>query len=154
MFSSEDLTALIVHAKATTYVGDGTPGVPSRVGSKDLRFHAGGFSYHDSYFGGADFIGEEAVHYEQRPVWAMNYYGYLLDPQRIDAVTAGRIIKISLTEMYREGRFLGGWTHRVGELVYVDESTGGTDRFHGMEYIHNLAGQRLYELRYHGGMIR
>jgi hypothetical protein len=31
------------------------------------------------------------------PVWAMNYYGYLLRPDLIDASTAGAVIKTALT---------------------------------------------------------
>lgn len=152
--SLEDLTAFIVRAKAATYVGDGAHLLPSRPGSIDLQYHEGGLAYHDSYFGGADFLGEEVVYREHRPIWAMNYYGYLLDPQRIDAATAGRVIKVALTALYGCGRFLGGWQHQVEALTYVDESVGGTDRFHGEEHIQDEAGRRLYELRYHGGLIR
>lgn len=37
--------------------------------------------YHDTYFGGTQFIGEEVV-YEagsEKPMWGMNYYGVTLD---------------------------------------------------------------------------
>lgn len=154
MISLTDLTAFIVRAKAATYVGDGTQLLPSRPDSIDLQYHEGSFAYHDSYFGGSDFLGEEVVYCERHPVWAMNYHGYLLDPEHIDGATAGRVIKAALTAMYQNGRFLGGWRHRVGELTYLDESFGETDRFHGVEHIQDAAGQRLYELRYHGGLIR
>ena len=36
--------------------------------------------YHDAYFGGTDFIGEEVVYDEnQTPIWAMNYHGVTLN---------------------------------------------------------------------------
>ena len=75
VFTLEDLTAFIVQAKAATYVGGGTKSLSRRPGSHDLEFHAGVFSYLDSYFGGTDFLGQEVVYYEARPVWVMNYCG-------------------------------------------------------------------------------
>ncbi len=110
----KDLNSFVVHAKAATYVGGGTRSLSYRPGSHDLQFHEGSFSYLDSYFGGADFIGQEVVYFEGRPVWAMNYYGRILEPARIEAQEAGQVIQHSLSEMYRQGRFLGGFEHAVG----------------------------------------
>jgi hypothetical protein len=154
MISLTDLTAFIVRAKAASYVGDGAHLLPSRPDSIDLQYHEGPLAYHDSYFGGSDFLGEEVVYVERHPVWAMNYYGYLLDPDQIDGAIAGRVIKASLTALYQNGRFLGGWHHQVDALTYRDENVGDVDRFHGVEHIQDATGRRLYELRYHGGLIR
>jgi hypothetical protein len=154
MIDLAELTSFVVRAKAATYVSDGGQAPPSRPGSHDLRFQDGPFAYHDSYFGGADFLGQEVVYREQRPVWAMNYHGYLLDPGRIDAATAGSVIKAALGAMYAQGRFLGGWTFNHGHLTYVDESVGAADRFSGVEHVAGPTGDRLYELRYHGGLVR
>ena len=36
--------------------------------------------YHDTYFGGTNFMGEEVVYEENdTPIWGMNYYGVTLD---------------------------------------------------------------------------
>lgn len=153
MISTEELAAFIVRAKSATYVGNGIHLLPTRPESVDLQYHEAALIYHDSYFGGSDFLGEEVVYHEHQPVWAMNYYGYLLDPSRIDAAAAGRVIKLALATLYRQGRFLGGWTQQVDELTYVDENTGDPTRFHGIEWILDSADRRLYELRYHGGLI-
>jgi len=112
--SLELLNAFIVRAKAATYVGSGAKSLSRRPGSHDLEYHQGAFAYQDSYFGGSDFIGEESVYFEGRPVWAMNYYGRILDPERITAAEAGQVIKESLSAMYREGRFLGGFEQVAG----------------------------------------
>ena len=115
----EELNAFIVRAKAATYVGDGEPVSPCRQGSHDLRFEDGPWTYHDSYFGGSDFIGEEVVYFEGKPVWAMNYYGRILRADLITAAQAGGMIKASLSRMYTEGRFLGGFqAHRTGPYLY------------------------------------
>ena len=149
----QGLNAFIVRAKAATYVGDGQHVTSSRAGSHDLRFTDGEWSYHDSYFGGADFLGEEVVYWEGTPVWAMNYYGRILREELLTAAQAGQMIKASLSRMYGEGRFLGGFVHTEGDLTYIDASEGNTEHFHGREVIRR--GEELaYELLYHGGMIR
>jgi hypothetical protein len=148
-----ELNAFIVRAKAATYVGSGEPAESSRLGSHDLRFTDGKWTYHDSYFGGADFIGEEVVYFEDKPVWAMNYYGYILRDDLLSAAQAGQMIKASLSRMYREGRFLGGFKHTENGLTYVDTSEGNADHFHGREFIRR-GQETAYELVYHGGSIR
>ena len=147
------LNDFIVRAKAATYVGDGTPVSPCRLGSHDLRFDEQPWAYHDSYFGGSDFIGEEVVYFEGRPVWAMNYYGRILRADLITAAQAGQMIKASLSHMYSEGRFLGGFEHSEHDLTYVDASSGTVDNFHGREQILRRQ-ETAYELEYHGGLIK
>src|SRR5215216_6645483 len=131
----DTLSAFIVRAKAATYVGDGE------------------WAYHESYFGGAEFIGEEVVYFAEKPIWAMNYYGYVLRDDLLTGAQAGQMIKASLSGMYQEGRFLGGFQHKENDLTYVDASEGNTERFHGREIIRRQQ-ELAYELLYHGGMIR
>jgi Domain of unknown function (DUF5680) len=148
-----ELNAFIVRAKAATYVGDGEHVSPCRLGSHDLRFSDGEWTYHDSYFGGSDFIGEEVVYLAGKPVWAMNYYGRILHDNLLTAAQAGQMIKASLSRMYKEGRFLGGFEHADQNLTYVDVSEGSPDSFHGREFIRREQ-EIAYELVYHGGLIR
>jgi hypothetical protein len=152
-FFREQLNAFIVRAKAATYVGGGAKSPPCRPGSHDLQFHDGPFSYLDSYFGGADFVGEEVVYHEGEPVWAMNYYGRILEPAMITPAEAGQIIQESLSRMYQEGRFLGGFEYVAGNGTYVDTSEGNVSSFHGKEWIVR-GGVRVYELVYHGGLVK
>jgi hypothetical protein len=149
----QELNSFIVKAKAATYVGDGQEAKSCRLGSHDLVFRNGSFSYLDSYFGGQDFIGEEIVYHNDEPVWALNYYGRVLDPEKITAAQAGAMIKESLSLMYQEGRFLGGFEHTSGEFTYHDTSQGDPESFTGKEWI-TRAGETVYELVYHGGLIK
>jgi len=110
-FSLDQLNTFIVRAKAATYVGGGAKSLSHRPGSHDLQFHEGAFSYLDSYFGSADFLGQEVVYFEGKPVWVMTYYGRVLEPSLITAAETGQIIQESLSRMYEEGRFLGGFEH-------------------------------------------
>ncbi|MFE9660740.1 MULTISPECIES: DUF5680 domain-containing protein [unclassified Streptomyces] len=146
------LESFIVRAKSSTYVGGAGKVAPLRTASHDLEYREGELIYRDSYFGGTDFLGQETVHSAGRPIWGMNYYGYLLT-DAIDAFTAGETIKAALTALYAEGRFLGGFRHTAGALTYVDETLGEVNRFRGVEHIATADGTLVYELRYHGGRI-
>lgn len=148
-----DLQSFIVTAKAASYMA-GAPHAsrPSRLASHDISFERGAFSYLDSYFGGTDFIGQETVWHDDEPVWAMNYHGRVLDPERIDGARAGAVIKDALSALYRQDRFLGGFRHEHEFGVYLDENEGDYLGFRGVERI-LVHGVEAYRLDYHGGRI-
>jgi len=148
-----ELVKFVVKAKRSTYVGDGSIAGPSRVGSRDLTFAAGAWEYRDSYFGGSDFVGQEVVWFDGEPVWAMNYYGWIEEPELIDAERTGATIKEALGAMYAEGRFLGGFAFDGAHGRYVDESRGSVAHFEGNEVI-DVGGVAAYCLTYAGGLIR
>jgi hypothetical protein len=154
--STIDLDALhrfVVRAKQATYVGTGKQLLPYRLGSHDLQYDDDDWTYHDSYLGESDFIGQEIVYRSRTVVWGMNYFGRILHPERITSAQAGQIIRVSLSKMYTEGRFLGGFEHREGGFRYVDTSEGDVASFRGREWIAREA-QVVYELVYHGGVVR
>jgi len=147
------LHAFVVSAKRATYVGNGERAEPSRTGSHDLTFAVGSLRYRDSYFGGTDFLGQEVVWQDDTPIWAMNYYGYILRPDLLDAARAGATIKAALSAMYEQGRFLGGFEWAGPHGVYRDGSTGGIEHFKGREVI-EVAGVEAYALDYFGGLVK
>lgn len=148
-----ELEKFIVRAKTATYVGSGAHSLSRRPASHDLEFHESPFAYLDSYFGGSDFIGEEVVYYNDQPVWAMNYYGRILEPAHITGAEAGLAIKESLSHMYQEGRFLGGFEYTTEHGIYHDTNQGDFSSFTGREWIER-DGLTVYELHYHGGLIK
>ncbi len=151
-YSLEDLKNFIVKAKSKTYVAGSAPNAAYRPAAHDIEFKEGDFAYLDSYYGGQDFIGEEVVFYKGEAIWAMNYYGYILNPDLITPAHAGHMIQVSLTRMYQEGRFLDGTRHTEGKYTYIDTSSGDVMRFKGEEWIERNA-TRVYELHYHGGRV-
>lgn len=146
------LENFIIKAKSSCYVGDGVVAASCRTDSHDLEFTGGKLKYLDSYFGGTNFLGQEVVWRNDKAVWALNYYGYIVEPKLINSEQAGDIIKQSLSLLYKENRFLGGFEHNVGEYIYRDTNSGDVNRFMGTELI-LLNGQRVYQLDYHGGEI-
>lgn len=149
----DDLERFIVEAKSYTYAGDGKKSLSYRPNSLDLQFHQPPLAYLDSYFGGTDFLGQEVVYFEGRAVWVMNYYGYILRPELIAASDAGRVIKASLSQLYLEKRFLGGFEYQVDDYSYTDTNEGDFRHFKGLEWI-SYRGDRVYELVYHGGLVK
>jgi hypothetical protein len=148
-----DLEAFVVRAKSATYVGSGAAAESSRLGSHDMTFASDEWLYRDSYFGGTDFLGQETVWLRAEPVWAENYYGYILRPDLIDATQAGATIKAALSAMYQEGRFLGGFDWAGPHGRYQDQSLGDVSHFHGREVI-LVSGVEAYALDYCGGLIK
>lgn len=148
----KNLNTFIVRAKSATYVGGGEHAVSCRPGSHDLKFTDGDWYYLDSYFGGRDFIGQEVVYSAGKPVWAMNYYGHILQPDLILPSQAGQVIKASLSVLYTEGRFLGGFKNQHEEFTYIDTNEGNVASFRGREFICR-GSETVYELFYHGGLI-
>jgi hypothetical protein len=134
-------------------VGGGQRADASRPGSHDLIHERGSWRYRDSYFGGTDFMGQEVVWFEDEPIWAMNYYGYITRPDLIGAAAAGATIKAALSSMYAEGRFLGGYRWEGPHGIYTDTSEGNAAHFHGRETI-TVGGVEAYALDYAGGLIK
>lgn len=153
MIDLDSLHQFIVTAKANTYAGNGKASLSYRPKSHDLQFHDNDFAYLDSYFGGTDFLGQEVVYFQGEAVWAMNYYGRILEPNLINSSEAGKIIKGSLIELYKQGRFLGGFEHTTALGIYTDTNEGTLISFTGKEWI-TRATAKVYELLYHGGLIK
>ncbi len=145
----QNLLAFIVAAKKATYVGSGSQVLPSRQGSHDLTFDAQPYAYRDSYFGGTDFIGQEVVWLNAEPIWAMNYYGYILRPDLITPIQAGNTLKTALSLPHAQGRLLDNFEFNNYKIT----SQGSVSRFSGIEFI-RVDGALAYQLDYHGGLLK
>ena len=149
----DELTAVIVEAKAATYVGGGNKVPASRAGAHDLSWQSGDWRYLDSYFGGTDFLGQEVMWHCGQPVWSMSYYGYIKRGDLIDGERAGATIKAALSALYAEGRFLGGFDWSGPHGRYMDRSEGSAAQFRGREVI-LVDGVEAYALDYFGGLVK
>ncbi len=73
------LTGFLIYAKKQTYANSNAPKLnSSRLGSNDYHFEeeieGEIMTYHDTYFGGIKFMGEEVVYRRDNiPKWGMNY---------------------------------------------------------------------------------
>ena len=152
-FSVKALHEFVVKAKANSYVSRAPKCLPSRLGSQDIQFQDGQYHYLDSYYGGTDFIGQEVVVHEATPIWAMNYYGRIIEPSIYDSERAGNVIIESLSKLYKSGTFLGNSSNDTEWGTYVDTNEGDVTCFSGYEWI-EWHETKVFELKYHGGLIR
>ena len=74
------LKNFLIEAKKQTYANANIEKSPSsRLNSNDYEYRNENMIYHDTYFGGTKFIGEEIVYIDNQTFWGMNYYGITLD---------------------------------------------------------------------------
>ena len=71
----------------------------------DYEYTDGTMTYHDTYFGGTDFIGEEVVYDEnQTPIWAMNYHGVTLNEnlseEAVDSALRPALMKVGEDDIF------------------------------------------------------
>ena len=143
-----DQIAFLIRAKHNTYAGKGHEVKASRVASHDYAYEEKEYSYYDTYLGGEQFAGEEAVWYSGEPVWSMNYVGRVLG-EHFD-------IKFLREVLYHvpEGKpFRGPEIYTKGDYHYHCKVEGGFVWYQGYEEIFYL-DEKVYECYFHGGVIR
>jgi len=150
----EELKAFLSAANKATYANREAPKSESlRPSSEDYHFEQGDLTYHDTYFGSRDFIGEEVVYKAGKPMWAMNYYGYVLK-EEISTGDAYKILRPALMQEYDDILPVRGPREYLeGEYTYRNSVEGILDRFTGVEEI-LLSNEPVYRCWYHGGVIR
>ena len=74
----EELIQFRIQAGRSTYAAQLNQTESTRFDSHDFRYEEGGYVYRDSYIGGEQFAGEEAIWKNGHVVYAMNYLGRVL----------------------------------------------------------------------------
>jgi hypothetical protein len=126
--------------------------VPStRPKSEDYHYEKGNLTYHDTYFGGRNFIGEEIVYKDGEPVWGMNYYGFIIDPN----MNEGDIyvfLRKALMQVGSDIPVRGPQSFSDGDWSYAFNSDGGFEHLSGQEEIFHK-GAVVYRAFVHAGFI-
>lgn len=152
----EKILKFLVDAKKQTYANENVKKLDSsRRGSSDYEYSDGEMIYHDTYFGGLSFMGEEVVYINNDvPCWGMNYYGITLDTN----LSEDAIDKALRPALMMVGSFddiipvRGPKEYKNGDYKYVFEVNGDIENFDGLERIYK-DDIIVYELRCHGGFI-
>lgn len=150
------LKDFLIEAKKQTYANGNVKKVESsRLNSFDYEYTDGAMIYHDTYFGGTDFIGEEVVYDEnQTPIWAMNYHGITFN-ENLSEEVVNNSLRPALMKVGEDDVLpLRGPREFVnGKYKYTFKVTGDLNNFEGEELI--VKGkEKVYYLKCHGGRIR
>lgn len=145
---NDKLIKFLVEAKKVTYAGSGVKTTPTRFKSNDYEYIQDNKIYHDTYFGGSNFIGEEIVYVNEIPFWAMNYIGRATgDNFKID------FLKEALKNTSLEMPYRGPGSFKKDEYEYICEVNGDINWFQGKEII-MYNNEEIYESFFHGGLIK
>ena len=152
--SVKELTVFLGEANKSTYANKDAPkAVSTRLKSEDYHFEKGGLIYHDTYFGGRDFIGEEIVYKSKKPVWGANYFGFIFD-ENVGEKDVYNFLRQALMQEYDdEIPIRGPVKFSDGEWGYTFSVKGALGNFAGKEEI-SLNGRIVYRCFVHGGFIK
>ena len=142
----------LIRAKKSTFAGNGTKIESSRPNSKDLMYAEGELKYIDTYLGGANFAGEEALWKDDVPFWSMNYIGRLLsDDASIEMLM--KFLTEALLLVPTEHPYRGPLQYDNGDFSYKCIVNGDFYWFSGTEAIF-YKNNKVYELLFHGGDVK
>ena len=135
----ERLYNFLIEAKKQTYANENVEKkAPSRKGSHDYEYRNGEMTYHDTYFGGTNFMGEEVVYIDsETPLWGMNYYGVTLD-KSLTEEAVDKALRPALMLVGQDGILpvRGPKEYVNGEYKYTFEVDGDLEYFIGTETIY------------------
>ena len=146
-FAREALIGFLIRAKKSTYAAKAGIVDPCREASHDAACTEGDYRYLDTYLGGKQFSGEEAVWIKGVPSWAMNYTGRVTGEG-----FSGDFLKEALLLVPREYPYRGPLYYQQGTHAYHTVIQGDFDWYSGIEEIF-VEGRKVYECMFHGGSI-
>ena len=112
-------------------------------------------TYHDTYFGGTRFIGEEVIYFDNNPLWGMNYYGVALD-ETLGEEAMDNALRPALMRVGEDKDIIpirGPKEFINGEFRYLFDVIGDINNFNGVETIYKN-NVKIYELKCTGGLIK
>lgn len=77
----DELIEFRLEANINTYAAFMNETDSTRLDSHDFRYTNGYYTYHDTYVGGEQFAGEEAIWKKGKAEYAMNYLGRVLEKE-------------------------------------------------------------------------
>lgn len=146
-FTDEKVIDFLIRAKKSTYAGKGDETKPSRPNSHDLEYIEDDLKYIDTYLGGKQFSGEEALWKNNVPFWAMNYTGRVLSEE-----FSGNFLKEVLRLVTKDNPYRGPIIYQRGQYKYHCIINGDFKWFQGYEEIY-YNNSKTYECFFHGGKI-
>ena len=147
-----NLARFIVKAKRNTYAS-GKPPKKLEDGFEEFEYAEGDYSYRDRYYARDPnpFGGQEVVWKDKKPIWIMNYYGFVIS-EKIPNKEIYPFLRKAMSLVNEKTPFRGPTTLKEGKFKYVNNVSGNVNKFKGTEKI-LFNGKEVYQLDYHGGTL-
>lgn len=148
----EELLQFLLKARTKTYAGDGGKVQQVFKGSSQLEYKEGDWFYRDLYYtGNGIFMGVEVVHYQDKPIWSMSYYGNFkgMTEEEMD-----KILREALMANWQETRTWKKvvWEKEGYKYVCEPDFEGSIEELAGIEKVFK-GDKELYRFFYGGGLI-
>ncbi|MCQ2483433.1 MAG: DUF5680 domain-containing protein [Clostridia bacterium] len=137
-----------LEANVNTYAAYMNETASTRLDSHDFTYSNGPYTYHDTYVGGEQFAGEEAIWYEGKSQYAMNYMGRVISQN-----FSGDFLKEALRAADVNMPYRGPTCYQAGQYVYRCNVAGDFTWFQGCEEIY-YENEKVYECYFHGGLMK
>ncbi|MDD6402472.1 MAG: DUF5680 domain-containing protein [Lachnospiraceae bacterium] len=144
----QEIIAFRLEANVNTYAAFMNETDSTRLDSHDFRYENDEYVYHDTYVGGEQFAGEEAIWKKGKAVYAMNYMGRVLGEN-----FSGNFLKEALKKADIQMPYRGPEYYQVGEYTYKCKVSGDFNWFQGHEEIY-CKNELVYECYFHGGLLK
>ncbi len=144
----DELIQFRLEANVNTYAAFMNEVQSTRLDSHDFRYENGDYVYHDTYVGGEQFAGEEAIWKRGKSMYAMNYMGRVLGKE-----FSGNFLKDALRHADKKMPYRGPEHYEDGEFLYKCSVNGEFTWFQGYEEIF-YRDAKVYECYFHGGTTR
>jgi hypothetical protein len=152
----DGLIKFIVDAKKSSYAtqGDTQSVIPLLPGTKQLEYRQGDYFYRDIYTGMLNFVGQEIVYSQEKPVWSMSYAGGILPrADKLQIMNIYSALREALSLVSIEYPFRGPKEYSNTNYIYTNKTTGTLKKFNGHEIISHDQS-KVYKLFYSGGIVR
>lgn len=145
---NSEILDFIIEAKRNTYASKNNQVESSRNASVDFEYIKNDYKYHDSYVGSEFFSGQEVVYQNDIPVWSMNYVGKVFGEP-----FSGDFLKEALKRCSLDMPYRGPTLYEDKDYTYLCNVEGNFEWFEGREIIF-FKNTQIYELKFHGGIIK
>lgn len=148
------LASFLIEANKNSYANKLiSKAMPSRLASEDYHFEKNEYVYHDTYFGSRDFMGEEIVYKDQKPIWGANYFGCILSPEIKEKELYDFLRQALVRESLGIIPVRGPANFANGNWLYEFSVNGDLTNFSGLESI-TFKAEQVYRCLLHGGLIQ
>jgi len=119
-------------------------------GSHTITYKEANWLFNDNYFGGEPFGGREIISHQDKTIWMMVYYGFVIN-MTLQTEIYG-FLKKALLNFTEDMPYRGPEKLEDGDWLYINKVTGYFDRFSGEETI-TFKNNEVYCAKYQGGLV-